>query len=63
MGLPATSRTGSSQDDDSYVLPFAKANSNEQERLDAMHEGVTGFLGGRLTFADLGNPKRILEVG
>lgn len=32
-------------------------------RLDAMHEGVTGFLGGRLTFADLGQPKRILEVG
>lgn len=28
-----------------------------------MHEGVTGFLGGRLTFADLGKPKRILEVG
>ena len=28
-----------------------------------MHEGVTGFLGGRLTFAELGNPKRILEVG
>jgi len=28
-----------------------------------MHEGVTGFLGGRLTFADLGQPKRILEVG
>jgi len=61
MGPPSTSRSGSSQDD--YVLPSAKANSNEQERLDAMHEGVTGFLGGRLTFADLGNPKRILEVG
>jgi len=28
-----------------------------------LHEGVTGFLGGRLTFADLGSPKRILEIG
>jgi len=46
-----------------YMLPSAKANSKEQERLDAMHEGVTGFFGGRLTFADLGNPKRILEIG
>jgi len=32
-------------------------------RLDAMHEGITGFLGGGLTLANLGNPKRILEVG
>jgi len=32
-------------------------------RLDAMHEGVTAYFGGRLTFADLGKPKRILEVG
>lgn len=63
MGLPTTSRTDSHQNGDSYVLSSANTTPKELERLDALHEGVTGFLGGRLTFAELGNPKRILEVG
>lgn len=30
---------------------------------DFLHEGITRFLGGRLSLAEFGNPKRILEVG
>jgi len=64
MGIPATTRNASAgREGDTYMLPSAKANTKEQARLDAMHEGVSGFFGGRLTFADLGKPKRILEVG
>jgi len=63
MGLPTASRTGPPKGDGAYVLSSVTETSSEQERLDEMHTGVTGFLGGELTFADLGNPKRILEVG
>ncbi len=32
-------------------------------RLDAMHNGIDKFLGGKLSPADLGKPQKILEIG
>ena len=32
-------------------------------RLDDMHNGIKDYLGGKLSFAPLENPKRILELG
>ncbi|KIJ43559.1 hypothetical protein M422DRAFT_253139 [Sphaerobolus stellatus SS14] len=46
-----------------YPIPNSTSRS-EWERLDELHNGITVFLGNRLTFADIDfNPKRILEVG
>lgn len=32
-------------------------------RLDEMHAGINEYLGNRLSLADIGDPKRILEIG
>nr|A0A384XC21.1 RecName: Full=Methyltransferase str2; AltName: Full=Strobilurin A biosynthesis cluster protein r2 [Strobilurus tenacellus]ATV82112.1 S-adomet dependent methyltransferase 1 [Strobilurus tenacellus] len=43
-----------------YVLV---ADEVEWARLDAMHNGIAKFLGNELTPVDLGQPKKILEIG